>query len=537
MVKMPSLTCADFGFQAKKSRDQHLHYLHVTLPNTTTTNHPSPHSGINMTSSTSPASTSLSDYLSAHPSFSSPTSASSPLPALYSDLSRQRKSNPSGFRASIDFWHHLLSDLAFQGLLSPDHTTLRLDETLKSHFTVDGVGRPLGLGTVVAELEKNGSLIEANAFLKGVKKVAGPQGRQGWRGYLPTSASAMVTTPVKWAATSIYTYATGGGGDEGEYSQDEGLFRTKRGDWVWYDAVHRLATAFLDHHYAFSSSPLDHLMTLAEFNDKLNAICQENFGFTPTPRDTTLVLKHLTRDCDGKVASSSSLVKFASTQGTVVELITDEDRSILAVTSTLRTLETQISALESQIASRTTQIKTALKANNKPQATSLLRSRRALEELLTKRLAAKGNIEAVVLKIEQALGDVEVMRGYEAANEALKGVMAREELRVENVEKVKEELEEGMASQREVDELIRAGGVDAEEEIDESEIQDELKALLEEKKREDGENKADKEADELMARFERLRVALAPLPSTDTPSSTLPDTERTAAAAPDAVAQ
>ncbi|EST04704.1 Snf7 [Kalmanozyma brasiliensis GHG001] len=511
--------------------------------------------------------TGLAKYLSTHTSFQDPRSSSSPLPALYSDLSRQRKSNPAGYRASVEWWKGILLDVTFAGVQFDrdppsstsisasgmgevvDRTTFRLDESTKARWTIPGVGRPLGLGTVIADLERERTVIPLSSYLKSPTPLSGPSPSSGLRSYIPTTrgvASALLLTPAKWAASSLYTLALGSKEDDAEYSEDERLFRLKRGEWVFFPLVERLSTSFLMHFYAneASLSPLSLLMTTSEFHTKLAAQC----GFEPSERDALLVLKYLSRDRrEGPAAVvQDGLIKFAPTEYDPVEPITSEDRDILAVHSTLLRLDTQISSLETQITTRNESIKTALRANNPSLAKTHLRSRKALEEALQKRRGVRETLSGVLANIEQAKGDVEVMRALKASEGVLRGVLGRKELQVENVESVMDGLQELVGVQDEVDGVIRDG---ARVHVDEEEMEEELRVLEAEKRREEGEKterregeerekrerereeakkvqeskeaEDKKQEEELKARFERLRVAQGPI---STPGETASQT-------------
>ncbi|SAM82913.1 uncharacterized protein UBRO_03449 [Ustilago bromivora] len=455
--------------------------------------------------------TGLTKYISQHPDFSSPSSHASPLPSLYADLSRQRKSNPAGFAASVEWWKTILLDVTFRAVQfdadpsdssnaafsapEVDRTIFRLDESTKSRWTIESVGRPLGLGTVIAELEKNGAVIPYNVFLTSSKPITGPTRRGGGlRGYVPTLggvARGLLVTPVKWVAGQVYAVVLGGSGDEdgeGEYSEDEALFRKMKGDWVFFVLVERIADAFLKQHYTAEAtiSPLSGLMTETEFREKLCAICEKEFAFRPSQRDASLVLRHLTRDRGGNVLHQDGIVKLAPTEGEMAEAITEEDRSVLAVRSILHRVELQITWLESQISHRTSQAKSSLRNNQKSQAASYLRSRKALDEVLEKRMVTRETLTNVVLKIEQAKSDVEVLGAYKASDEVLRQVLDREEMKVENVERVMEGLEESLASQREVDDALRGSGTGVGGEmVDEEELERELERLVDEKRREE----------------------------------------------------
>ena len=106
----------------------------------------------------------IHDYLCTLPAFGS-------LPrmrSLYSDLGRQKASNPSGFEANLGWWRGVIVDLVSNGLLSSSSSSsslygrgghaavdgthalvLRVDQELSDALWVEKVGRPAGLGTIV----------------------------------------------------------------------------------------------------------------------------------------------------------------------------------------------------------------------------------------------------------------------------------------------------------------------------------------------------------------------------------------------------
>ena len=122
---------------------------------------PRPSSSSSPSQSQSP----LEAYLAKHPSFQDASSSSSPLPSLYADLSRQKRSNAAGYRANVEWWQRILTEVVWQGAQSTststsggggvgesDRLVLHLDEAFKAGWTLEAVGRPLGLGTVVVSI-------------------------------------------------------------------------------------------------------------------------------------------------------------------------------------------------------------------------------------------------------------------------------------------------------------------------------------------------------------------------------------------------
>ena len=79
-------------------------------------------------------------------------------PRLYSEFSGQRQSNPSSFTANVEWWRRTLEAFVLNGWQArrgaessvPDRLVLHATgSVLTEEFRVEGVGRPLGLATVI----------------------------------------------------------------------------------------------------------------------------------------------------------------------------------------------------------------------------------------------------------------------------------------------------------------------------------------------------------------------------------------------------
>lgn len=87
-----------------------------------------------------------------HLSLPSYASASkSRLQALYSDILPQKSANPAAFHANVEWWRGTLEAFVEKGLQgnSSDRLTLHASRSLMDALRVDGVGKPIGLGTAV----------------------------------------------------------------------------------------------------------------------------------------------------------------------------------------------------------------------------------------------------------------------------------------------------------------------------------------------------------------------------------------------------
>ena len=79
------------------------------------------------------------------------TSSTSRLKSLYSDVSRQKHSNPTSYRSTVHWWREVLQAVVLKHWLpqSPDTLVLHALPTLADSFRYEGAGKPLCLATVI----------------------------------------------------------------------------------------------------------------------------------------------------------------------------------------------------------------------------------------------------------------------------------------------------------------------------------------------------------------------------------------------------
>ena len=152
---------------------------------------------------------------------------------------------------------------------------------------------------------------------------------------------------------------------------------------------------------------------------------------------------------------------------------------------------------------------------------SQLKKKKALEEVLEKRLGASEQLQKVIRSIDQAKSDVEVsailpqlmlfvllglmlcqiMETYQLSTSTLRSVLSHPTLDQEHITSTTDNLAEVLADQHEIDDAIRSGGAIATGaagmEVDEDELADELQDLIKEeeatKTREEAAKRADME--------------------------------------------
>jgi len=114
--------------------------------------------------------------------------------------------------------------------------------------------------------------------------------------------------------------------------------------------------------------------------------------------------------------------------------------------------------------------------NSYSRALLLLRKKKYQEQVLSRADGQLENLERMVHDLEFAQVEMKVVDGLKIGNTALKQLHAL--LSIDEIEKVMDETKEGIEKQREIDEVL-SSTLATQEEIDESEIEAELDALME----------------------------------------------------------
>ena len=78
--------------------------------------------------------------------------------------------------------------------------------------------------------------------------------------------------------------------------------------------------------------------------------------------------------------------------------------------------------------------------------------------MLSKRTLAQENISTVLLKIEAAETDVAIISAYQSATSSLKSLLADPRLQIDQVEDTMDQLQNAIADQKEIEDIITEGG-------------------------------------------------------------------------------
>jgi charged multivesicular body protein 7 len=266
--------------------------------------------------------TSVSPALSTLPTYAS--ASRSRLQSLYSDIHRQKYSNPSSFHTHVDWWHRTLKDFisrGWQGHDGSDGTSNKLvlgaRRALVDKLRYEGVGKPLGLGTTIvrlyvilalfgvthhtalvkAEMRRNNDLIPLSQFLTSPQSVYDP----GWLPY--RVASFVVGKPLWWMMEQLDIVRS-----EDSYTEAE-MWKKIEGDYVMLGIVEQAADTLEKLRDGAGISPADNLYTVEGFRREFagNVIP----GVVLSETDTKVLLKYLERERrvviqDGNVGAQSA---------------------------------------------------------------------------------------------------------------------------------------------------------------------------------------------------------------------------------------
>ncbi|KAH9071169.1 Snf7-domain-containing protein [Lactarius deliciosus] len=359
----------------------------------------------------------MSSTLSSLPSYDG--LSKSRIQSLYSDISRQKHSNPTTYSSNITWWRSTLEALVSLGYQpnTTDTLILHADQSLLESLRYGGAGKPLCLGTVIV------SLLRA-------------------------------TTPLQQLNVL-------GSDDESESER----WKHSKGDYVLIGRA--LDVSLADTLYSFDS-----------FRTTFAASALP--GVTLSDKDLRVLLKFLERD-KRAIVTEREVIKFVGTGFSTPE-ITAVDHGALELKSAVANLTAQIDSITAKIDSHKAKAANAIRQQHKSLALSYLRSRKQLEEVLTQRLGSLEILQSTLLRVEAAAEDIQIVKAYESSTATLRALLTHPSLQRDAVERTFDALADANADARELDDAVRSGmdlavGTGASPE-DEDEINAELAALV-----------------------------------------------------------
>ncbi|KAI0664820.1 Snf7-domain-containing protein [Cubamyces menziesii] len=444
-----------------------------------------------------------------------PTYAScstSRLKSLYSDFTYQKQSNPTSYSSNVEWWRRTLEGALLRGWLSESHNAAAVPDRLVLHangvsfsdnFRVEGVGKPLSIPTVISELCSSKALIPFADFMNASRSIYDP----GWLPY--RIASVVVGKPLWWALGQLGIVDTQAGAF-GDSSTAE-RWKKVKGNYVVVSLLERAAERILERQRRKSTGNIaDVLYNVDGFREEFAACAFE--GAPLSDSDIRVVLKFLERD-KRTVVVKGEVIKFLEQGVSETPEVTAVDNGILALKTAVEKLQKQVDGLQHRIDERTRQISESLRQKRKEIALAQLRSRKQLEEVRQKRLESLNLLESTLLRVETSAGDIEIMKSYQSSTVTLREILSHQLLQRDKIDETMDAMASANADAREVDDAIQMGAemAHAEAGVDESELEAELRALVQD---------VEKEKEEAAVQAQRDRLAAGGLTAPmHTPSS------------------
>ncbi|KAI5119736.1 hypothetical protein M0805_008666 [Coniferiporia weirii] len=388
------------------------------------------------------------------------------LKSIYSDLSRQKSSNPAAFNSNIDWWKRTLGALVRQGLQadSNDALVLHASPELAECLRYEGVGKPLGLAAVITELQDSRALIPLKDFLNSPTSVY-DTGSLAYK-----VASYVVGKPLWWALEQLSLV------DSEHVESESSLWKKAKGQYVVLSNVEKAGDVVVERlRQKVTSSPADSLYSFSSFRREFGSRGSIFEGVALSEPDLRILVKFLDRDRK-LIVSDGDAIKFVDSSGSSApRLLTGIDKGILELKTGVENMELQVEEINKRINDKTQKVGECLRAKRKEVAMTHLKSRKLYEDLLKKRLGSLEILHATLIQVETAAQDVEIMQQYESSTATLRALLAHPSLQQASVEATMDAMAEASAAQRELDETIRAGAL---EDVDESALQAELAGLV-----------------------------------------------------------
>lgn len=362
----------------------------------------------------------------------------------------------------------------------PSHFVLELDDSLLRSLESKQFGQPLSLGAVLAEAVANNEMMPLTNFMKTTDSIYHRSwGSLGWGA-------------VCWGLRTV-----------GVLGQPGADGKMPKGRFVVITNLETGAKLF-DKDTRTRTSRFERTFSKAHFRRTFEGVLGDDRPLSEA--DFDVLVKFLSRD-KGVLATDGSTIKI---HGSADEdkAITQEDTAIASLKELIEDLNKQTELLSKRIDELNVNAQQAVQKKNRVSAMAALKSKKQTEATLATRYATLNQLEEVAAKVEQAADNVQLVKVMQSSTIALKSLNAQ----VGGAEKVDEMFDRLREQMDEVDEvgnvISEAGPAGT---VDESEVDEELEAMLAEERKKEEEIEAAKREAELEKEAEETRQRLAEL--------------------------
>lgn len=397
------------------------------------------------------------------------------LPSLYSDLVQQKAANPDGFAANATAWQKALTRAALADQLPGNSKlVLKCTDGLLHALSSPKYGQPTGLGAVFDEMVQKGKAMDIKDFQGSEASIY----QKSWS----------LGSIVRWGLRQAGLWKSGSWENNG---------KLRRGELVLIEGLERLAKQ-ISAQQKGQESFTDRVMSKESFSE---VVSHTDVG-TLSTHELEVLLRYLSRDVP-TLSYDADTVKFKSSTTDGPDPITEEDRHIANVKTTLSSLQAQVDSLSLRAETLQKTAQNAVQAKNRNTALSALKSKKLAETALQQRRDMLHQLEGVYSKIEQAVDQAQFLQVMQASATTLKTLNQRVG-GVERVDAIMDDLREQVGQTDEVGRVMQEPLSDNAI-VDEAEVDDELASMeREELARKEGmKEDASKTKLEDLAQFER----------------------------------
>ncbi|XP_077118298.1 charged multivesicular body protein 7 isoform X1 [Ranitomeya variabilis] len=354
---------------------------------------------------------------------------------LFSTFKQSRDVDTADWDSKMAFWSSLIVKHAkARGFLSITLRQLQIDFTRKGSI-------PLGLGNVVQEMLRQGSLQRESDFVAGITS-----------GWVSWGMRQLVLNPLRWTLSSVLG---------GQVNLDE--------PFVVPEVIKVQADLVLQ---KYQSSALSSVPLLCE--DDVHGLCRD---LIPGRSTFQLVLLQLLKD--KKICllqrDGERLVKFIQGGNSRVTPIGDSDLGIYELQKSEKLLSERLQSACDESTKLTEEAKSFNKAGNKPQALRCLRRRKLAEKRICALQGKLDTIQSILERISMAETDRKVVSAYQMGVSALRSAL--KDVNLEKTESLVEQIQEFCDLQDDISQTL-AGAAPSDIDMDADELERELDEIL-----------------------------------------------------------
>ncbi|CAG8592833.1 4604_t:CDS:2 [Paraglomus occultum] len=380
-----------------------------------------------------------------------PNLTSSTFQDYFSDFSLVKKHNPEVYDRAVEFWKNVIIETSRKGLLGEDRCIIEGPESLSEKL--EYLETEPTLDCVFQELYKSGLITPLHSFSTTLTRMSSSS-------FLTFSLNSLLYVFISPLRSTMSFFAP-------TPSFSDSLY-------VMMPTLESLAQA-VDKHYQIITinkevyNVTERLFTLKEFKEECKAVVGEL-----SDKDWEVFLQYLEIGKEWIITTiidGVKIIKFLPKDKTAVREITSTDRGIISMKSTRTTLLEQISALEEQIKEAQRQAQKYIHRKQRLPALHRLKQKKDLTDLLHKRQESLDTLDDILLRIDSAATDAEVLEAYDLGRTTLSNIHKDANITPETVDEKLDALRDILADQEEFDQVIKESGELSGLRIDEEELE------------------------------------------------------------------